>query len=241
MDQLIADPLADDTRDAPDTRSLYQMLKRAGVLPLIELPSIETAVPTTAALVAGGLQCIEVALRTEAAIGGLRRIRDAFPDACLGAGTVLDLHQLALVVDAGSDFVVTPGFNPEVVDRCRELGLPVLPGVATPTEIDMALSRGINIVKLFPAQALGGPSYLKAIAAPYRAVGFVPTGGVTAANLADYLAIKNVVACGGSWIARSDLLRAGEFETVRELAAEAVAVAKAVRSHPPIDGTQAGR
>jgi len=219
----------------------WQRLAQSGVIPLVELPSVDVAVPATAALVGAGLVCVEVALRTEGAVDGIRRIRDSFPDLCLGAGTVLDLDQLALVVEAGVDFVVSPGFNPTVVDRCRELGVPILPGVATPTEIDMALTRGLDVVKLFPAEALGGLGYLKAIAAPYRAVRFVPTGGINAHNLADYLAIPNVLACGGSWIAGLELLRRRDFETVRQLAAGALAIAKGARPSLIVDGTGAAR
>jgi 2-dehydro-3-deoxyphosphogluconate aldolase/(4S)-4-hydroxy-2-oxoglutarate aldolase len=195
------------------------------VIPLIELPSADVAVPLATALADVGLGCVEVALRTEAAVAGIRQIREALPGLCLGAGTVLTIEQVNDVVSAGADFVVAPGFNPMVVERCQELGIPILPGVATPTEIDMALRSGIDVVKLFPAEALGGIGYLKAIAAPYRTVRFVPTGGINAQNLADYLALPSVIACGGSWIAKPELLRRGDFDAVRRVAAEALSIA----------------
>jgi 2-dehydro-3-deoxyphosphogluconate aldolase / (4S)-4-hydroxy-2-oxoglutarate aldolase len=209
-----------------------------GVVPLIELPTVDAAEPVAAALLDAGLACAEVALRTDAAIDGIRRIRAAYPSMYLGAGTVLTVSQLDIVVGEGVDFVVTPGFNPTVVDRCLELGIPILPGVATPTEIDMALQRGIATVKLFPAEALGGVAYLQAIAAPYRAVRFVPTGGVSPANLADYLAISSVLACGGSWIAKPDVLRQSDFAKVRRLAMDALSITRGARPWIPEGNTE---
>ncbi len=204
---------------------LSQMFAKPGVVPLVELVSAEAAVPTAQALLQGGLPCVEVALRTPAALESIRLIRNGVPGLYLGAGTVLEVSQVDQVVDLGVDFVVTPGFNPAVVDRCRELSVPVLPGVATPTEIDMAHLRGIDVLKFFPAQALGGVRYLKAIAGPYRTVRFVPTGGINPENLAEYLALPNVLACAGSWIAPPDLVKAGDFEGVQRLAAAAAAIA----------------
>ena len=226
MDQLNARSRSINAQDRDFHLFDHPAFAEPGIVALVELPTADLAVPTTEALVSGGVGCVEIALRTEAAIEGIERIRVAFPALWLGAGTVLGLQQLADVVRAGVDFVVTPGFNPHVVERCQELGVPVLPGVATPTEIDMALARGINVVKLFPAEALGGVRYLKALAAPYRAVRFVPTGGINTANLADYLAVDSVLACGGSWIAGADLLSSGQFDTIRRLAGEAVAIAR---------------
>ena len=204
-------------------------LARWGVVPLVELPSSEAALPLARTLERVGLPCAEVALRTDAALRGIAAIRDGCHSVVLGAGTVLTMAQLDEVLRIGVDFVVTPGFNPAVVDRCLESGVAILPGVATPTEIDMALARGLDTVKVFPAAVLGGVPFLKAIAAPYRGVRFVPTGGITATSLAEYLGIPSVLACGGSWITPPELVRHGDFEAVGRLAAEALAIVRRVR------------
>jgi 2-dehydro-3-deoxyphosphogluconate aldolase / (4S)-4-hydroxy-2-oxoglutarate aldolase len=204
-------------------------LARWGVVPLVELPSTEAAVPLARTLERAGLPCAEVALRTDAAIGGIAAIHDQCPSVILGAGTVLTLGQLDAVLRIGVDFVVTPGFNPAVVDRCLESGVAILPGIATPTEIDMALARGIDIVKVFPAAVLGGVPFLRAIAGPYRGVRFVPTGGITAGSLAEYLSVPGVLACGGSWITPPELVRHGDFAAVGRLADGALAIVRRLR------------
>jgi 2-dehydro-3-deoxyphosphogluconate aldolase/(4S)-4-hydroxy-2-oxoglutarate aldolase len=148
----------------------------------------------------------------------------------VGAGTVLDPATVDRAIDAGAEFVVAPGFNPAVVDRCLERGIAILPGVATPTEIEMALARGLSLLKFFPAEAMGGVAYIKAVAAPYRMVRFVPTGGVSAANLASYLAVPAVAACGGTWIATAEAIRAGRWDEIARLTAEAMAIVKQARA-----------
>jgi 2-dehydro-3-deoxyphosphogluconate aldolase/(4S)-4-hydroxy-2-oxoglutarate aldolase len=139
-----------------------------------------------------------------------------------GAGTVLTPKQAAEARDAGAKFIVSPGFNPAVVDYCQEQGIPVYPGVATPTEIEMALGKGLEVVKFFPAEPLGGVAYLKAISAPYGGLRFMPTGGINAEKLASYLALKSVVACGGSWMAPSEWIKGREFDRIREETRRAV-------------------
>jgi 2-dehydro-3-deoxyphosphogluconate aldolase/(4S)-4-hydroxy-2-oxoglutarate aldolase len=196
----------------------------ARLLPVVVLTEAAQAAPLGAALIAGGLRSVEVTFRTDAAQAGIATLAKD-PDLVVGAGTVLTVEQVELAARAGARFVVSPGFGPAVVRRCQQLGLPVFPGVATSTEIQMALDAGLDTVKFFPAGQLGGPAMVKALAAPYRGVRFIPTGGVTSANLADYLAIPAVVAIGGTWMVAADLLRAGDWAQVTRLTAEAVRIA----------------
>src|SRR5690606_9506088 len=180
------------------------------------------AAPLAEALVAGGLPCAEVTFRTGAAAESIRRMTDAEPGMLVGAGTVLTIEQARQARDAGSQFIASPGFNPIVVDYCLEQGIPIFPGVCTPTEIEAALQKGLTVVKFFPAEPAGGLSYLKAISAPYNMVEFIPTGGINAEKLPTYLAFRSIVACGGSWMAPSDWIRAGQFDRIREETAKAV-------------------
>lgn len=205
-----------------------ERLRSVRVVPVVELPAAEEAVPLVEALVAADLPCVEITFRTAAAQAGLEAIRRHFPELLLGAGTVLSLEQLEAAAQCGVNFVVTPGLNPALVEACHARGLPVLPGVCTPTEIELARSLGLDLVKFFPAEAVGGVKLLRALCGPYRGLAFVPTGGIDASNLASYLQLPQVAACGGSWMVKPELLRAGDYDRVRELAADAVAIAKAV-------------
>ena len=200
-------------------------LRALRIVPVIVLEDAADAAPLAQALVDGGLPCAEVTFRTAAAGEALRRIAGEFPDVHAGAGTVLTPQQVDLAADAGARFVVAPGFSPRVVDRCAEIGMPVFPGVATPTEIEAALERGLSVLKFFPAEPLGGLPYLKAMAAPYTDVRFMPTGGIHAGNLATYLAYPRVVACGGSWMVSPEWIRAGAFDRVRQEVENAVRLA----------------
>jgi 2-dehydro-3-deoxyphosphogluconate aldolase / (4S)-4-hydroxy-2-oxoglutarate aldolase len=199
-------------------------LRRVGVVPVVELPEAELAIPLAHALVAGGLSCVEITFRTPAAQAGLEAVRKAYPDMLLGAGTVFDEEQLSVAVSAGADFVVSPGTNPELVEACLARDIPILPGVCTPSEIEVARGLGLNTVKFFPAEPIGGVPFLRALCGPYREVSFVPTGSITASVLPDYLALPQVLACGGSWMVKPEMLRAGEFDRVRSLAEEATAI-----------------
>ena len=207
-----------------------ERLGAAGVVPVITIDDAGRAPALGEALVAGGLPVAEITFRTDAAAAAIAALRTARPDVLVGAGTVLDAATVDRALGAGASFIVAPGFSPAVVDRCLELDVPVIPGVATPTEIEAALSRGLRLLKLFPAEALGGTRYLEAIAAPYRGVRFMPTGGVSPANLASWLANPAVVACGGSWIASAEAIRDGRWPEVTARAAEAVAIVGSVRS-----------
>ena len=194
---------------------------------VVSLEDAADAAPLADALAEGDLPLVEVTFRTPAAADAIARIRDSCPGVLVGAGTVLDAATVDRALDAGAEFIVAPGFGPAVVSRALERGVAMLPGVVTPTEVEMALAAGLRLVKLFPAEAAGGVAYLRALAAPYRDVRFVPTGGVTAANLAGYLAVPSVAACGGTWIAPAAAIRDRRWDAISAAAAEAVAIARA--------------
>ena len=204
-------------------------LGAAGVVPVITIDDASHAPGLGEALLAGGLPVAEVTFRTDAAAEAIAAMRSATPGVLVGAGTVLDPGTVDRALDAGAGFIVAPGLNPAVVARCQERNVAVIPGVATPTEIEAALALGCRLLKLFPAEALGGLRYLEAIAAPYRGVRFVPTGGIGPANLAGWLSNPAVVACGGSWIATADDIRAGRWDEVTAKAADAMAIAASAR------------
>ena len=178
-------------------------LQSLKLIPVVALEDADDAEPLADALCAGGLSVAEVTLRTECAIDVIRRL-GARDDFLLGAGTVHSIEQAQEVVEAGAHFVVTPGFNPRTVAWCQEHNVPVFPGIATPTDLEMALEHNIDVVKFFPAETLGGVDTLKAFSGPYHNVRFIPTGGISAENLTDYLALPGVLACGGSWMVQVD-------------------------------------
>lgn len=196
----------------------------ARLLPVVVIDDARTAPPLAAALRRGGLPCAEITLRTAAAEDAIRALADD-PGMLVGAGTVLNAAQAARAIDAGARFVVTPGMSRDVVRHCQARSVPVFPGVATATEVMAALDAGIETVKFFPAEQLGGVATLKALAAPFRSVRFIPTGGITAANLTGYLRLPAVLAAGGSWMVAAGLISAGNFGEITRLTAEAVAIA----------------
>lgn len=208
---------------------LLEKLGRLGVVPVVKIERSEDAVELGRALLAGGLPCAEITFRTEAAEEAIRQISLSLPEIIVGAGTVLSVDQARRAVSAGARFIVSPGFNPKVVDWCLEHEVPVTPGVATPTEIDMALDKGLEILKFFPAEALGGFRMLKALAAPYGGVKFIPTGGINQDNLADYLAQPSVHCCGGSWLVKANLISASRFNEITQLTRDAMSVVHRVR------------
>jgi 2-dehydro-3-deoxyphosphogluconate aldolase/(4S)-4-hydroxy-2-oxoglutarate aldolase len=211
------------------TAVLVARLRQVGVVPVVELPRPEDAVPLAGALVAGGLSCVEITLRTPGAVEGIAAIRAAFPDILLGAGTVLSILQLETAIAAGADFVVAPGTNPDIVEASLVRGLPILPGVSTPSEVETALALGLRTVKLFPAELLGGAAWVRALCGPYRDVTFVPTGSITPDTLPGYLAIPQVLACGGSWMVKPAVIEAGDFATIEQLASDAMRLVQASR------------
>jgi 2-dehydro-3-deoxyphosphogluconate aldolase/(4S)-4-hydroxy-2-oxoglutarate aldolase len=209
---------------------IIEALGKIGIVPVIKIDNPLEAVPLARAIKTGGIPCVEITFRTAAAEDSLRRIAAALPEALLGAGTVLSAEQIDRAIGAGAQFIVTPGFNPKVVAHALKRGIPILPGCSTPTDIEQALEFGLEAVKFFPAEQSGGLDYLKAVAAPYFQTRFVPTGGISAANLARYLRFGPVLACGGSWMAKEDLIRAGDFDGIAALCAEAVKIAAEARN-----------
>ena len=207
-----------------NARSALARLGEARVLPVVELDSAEVALPLARALLAGGLRVAEIAFRSEAAADSIKILRERVPDMLVGAGTVLNVDQVGLAYRAGSQFVVTPGFNPAVVEACIELDLPIFPGINNPTGVEQAMGFGLEAVKFFPAEASGGVSFLKALSGPYPSFRFLPTGGISPGNLGDYLALPNVLACGGTWIVSPALIRASRFDEITRLAGEADAL-----------------
>ena len=199
-------------------------LAAARVVPVTTVDDPDQAESVARALVAGGLPCVEIAFRTPAAAEAIRRARSV-DGMLVGAGTVLSPEQGEAAAEAGAQFAVAPGTNDEVVSRCRELGLPFFPGVATPTEIEHARELGLSTLKVFPVSTLGGVAFLRAVSATYPDVRFLPTGGIGPDSLADYLAVPSVLACGGSWLVKEELLRGGRFDEVERLAREAVELA----------------
>lgn len=208
---------------------VLEKLGELALVPVIEIEHAEHAVPLGEALLAAGLPCAEITFRTAAAEEAIRRLTASLPQMLTGAGTVLTVEQAQRAVDAGARFVVSPGLNPALIDWCLQENVPVIPGVATPTEVGMALSKGLSLVKFFPAEALGGVKMLRALAAPFKGVRFIPTGGITAANLADYLKLPAVYACGGSWIAPPALISAGAFDEIARLTRQALEIVRSCR------------
>ena len=200
-----------------------------GILPVVELPDGADPIALVDALLAGGLDCIEITLRTTGAVGAIKAIRGSGRDVLVAAGTVLTIDQAADAVDHGAHLLVAPGYSAPVVRWATGHGVPILPGASTPTEIQMGMDDGVDTFKFFPAEAAGGPAYLAAMAGPYPSVRFVPTGGIDAANLERYLALPNVLACGGSWIVHRRLLDADDLAAVRTLTLEACAIVQRAR------------
>ena len=205
--------------------SLNDRLKAAPIVPLIQAENAATATATVEALLKGGLTVIEVVLRTNGAMASLREVVQAFPQAIVGAGTVLTADQAREVIDAGATFIVSPGLDEQVVKISTAASLPVFPGIATATELQRAWNLGLRTVKFFPAEQAGGPGMVKALASVFRGVRIMPTGGISAGNLGRYLAIPEVIACGGSWLTPAVAIASGDYAEVTRLAREALAVA----------------
>ena len=197
-------------------------IQMMGIVPVIKLDNAKDAVPLARALCDGGLPCAEVTFRTAAAEESIRLMREAFPDMLIGAGTVLTTEQVDQAVNAGATFIVSPGLNPKIVRYCVERNIPITPGCSTPSDIEAAIELGLDVVKFFPAEAAGGLTMIKAMAAPYVNMKFMPTGGVNAANLTSYLDFSKIIACGGSWMVKDELVKAGDFDKITELTKEAV-------------------
>lgn len=201
---------------------ILERISMTGVVPVIRIDDKEKAVPLAQALIEGGLPCAEITFRTDQAEEALFRITKALPEMLVGAGTVITCEQVDKAVAAGAKFIVSPGLNPKVVKHCLDLGVPVTPGVCTPSEIERAMELGLDTVKFFPAEQSGGIAFIKAISAPYGSVKFIPTGGINAKNILDYLSFSNVLACGGSWMVKPELVAACDFAAITALTRETV-------------------
>lgn len=211
-------------------KTLEERFYDYAVVPVVVLNDADDAIPLADALIKGGLPCAEVTFRTDAAEESIRRICESFPDMLVGAGTVLTTKQVERAYKAGAKFIVSPGFDPEIIDYCISIGLPVLPGCITPSEIAQAVKRGLKVVKFFPAEQSGGVAMIKAMAAPYSMVKFMPTGGISTKNLADYLSCDKILCCGGSWMVKEDLIKSGSFDKITDMTKEATALARSIRS-----------
>ena len=201
---------------------ILEQFQKLGIIPVVVIDDAKDAVPLAKALCEGGLPVAEVTFRTDAAEEAIRLMSEAYPEMLVGAGTVLTTEQVDRAVAAGAKFIVSPGLNPKVVKYCQEKNVPITPGTARPTDIEMALELGLDVVKFFPAEQNGGLAMIKAMAAPYTKVKFMPTGGINAKNLKSYLDFDKIIACGGSWMVPKDLVAAGDFEAIKNLTREAV-------------------
>ncbi len=211
--------------------TLNETLKKAGVIPVIVIEQAEQAVPLARALVKGGLPVLEVTFRTAAAAESIARIRAEVPEAVVGAGTLLTPEMVKAAKAAGAAFGVAPGFDPAVIAAARAEGLEMVPGIATASELSQALTAGLRLVKFFPAEAAGGVKMIKNLLGAFRFTGvtFMPTGGVNPANVADYLAVPEVVCCGGTWVVPKAALAAGDWAAIERLAAEAAELVAKLR------------
>lgn len=201
---------------------ILSKIQKIGIVPVVVLNDAKDAVPLAKALCNGGLPCAEVTFRTDAAEESIKNMTEAFPEMLVGAGTVLTIEQVDRAVNAGAKFIVSPGLNPKVVKYCVDNNIPVTPGVTSPSQIEQAIELGLDVVKFFPAEAAGGLNMIKSMAAPYTTMKFMPTGGISEKNLNDYLAFDKIIACGGSWMVKSDLVKEGNFEKIEQLTKQAV-------------------
>ena len=197
-------------------------LGKIGIVPVIALDDAKDAEPLAKALIEGGLPCAEVTFRTAAAEESIRIMASKYPELIVGAGTVLTPEQADRAMAAGSKFIVSPGLNPKVVKHCIDKGYPIVPGTSNPSDVEVAIELGLDVVKFFPAEAAGGLNMIKSMAAPYTNMKFMPTGGINAGNLKSYLDFGKIVCCGGSWMVKKDLVAAGDFEGIKKLTEEAV-------------------
>ena len=208
---------------------ILQQLSEYGVVPVVVCNRASDAKPLAEALCKGGLKCAEVTFRTDAAEESIRIMSQNFPDMLVGAGTVLTIEQVDRAVAAGAKFIVSPGFDPEIVDYCIDKDIVVIPGCVTPSEVAQGVKRGLEVLKFFPAEQAGGLAMIKAMSAPFSMVKFMPTGGINAKNLPDYLGFGKIAACGGSWMVKADLIDNGDYDKIEAMTREAVELVKSIR------------
>lgn len=203
--------------------TMTQELENLKIIPVVAIEEVDHAAPLAAALSDGGLPVAEITLRTDAGLEAISALAGR-PDFLVGAGTVHSVDQAKQVADAGAQFVVTPGLNPRTVQWCLDHDMPVFPGVSSPTDLEIALELGLRVVKFFPAERIGGIPMIKALQGPYGDIRFVPTGGINTGNVKDYLSLPSVVACGGSWMVKSDLIAAGKFDEITQITKDALTI-----------------
>ena len=209
--------------------NIYDSFSKIGIVPVVVLNDAKDAYKLGEVLMEGGLPCAEVTFRTEAAKEAIKIMSKEYPEMLVGAGTVLTIKQVDEAVENGAKFIVSPGINPKVVEYCVNNNIPITPGTCTPSNVETALEFGIDVVKFFPAEPSGGLNFIKAIAAPYTGVRFMPTGGINEVNVREYLKYDRIIACGGSWMVKGDLIKAGEFDKIKELTREAANIVKEIR------------
>jgi 2-dehydro-3-deoxyphosphogluconate aldolase / (4S)-4-hydroxy-2-oxoglutarate aldolase len=209
---------------------LFARIREIGIVPVIKLEKPADALPLGKALIEGGLMIAEVTFRTGAAPEAIALLKKQFPTLLTGAGTVTTIAQAEAAIASGASFVVTPGFNPRIVDFCIEKGMPIVPGVNSPSQVEFGLERGLTLLKFFPAEVSGGVKMLKALHGPYSEVSFVPTGGVDTSNIASYLELPYVAAIGGSWMVKEDKIAAGKYAEISALCREAVQLVVSCRA-----------
>lgn len=203
---------------------MLSKIQKMGIVPVIKLDDAKDAHPLAKALVDGGLPCAEITFRTAAAEESIRIMREAYPEMLIGAGTVLTIEQVDKAIAAGATFIVSPGLNPKIVRYCVEKNIPITPGCANPSDIEAAIELGLDVVKFFPAEAAGGLAMIKAMAAPYVNMKFMPTGGINEKNLISYLDFPKIIACGGSWMVSDELVKTGQFDKITALTKQAVSL-----------------
>ncbi|MCR5208707.1 MAG: bifunctional 4-hydroxy-2-oxoglutarate aldolase/2-dehydro-3-deoxy-phosphogluconate aldolase [Lachnospiraceae bacterium] len=211
------------------TKKVLEQFSEVGIIPVVVLNDTKDALPLGNALMKGGLPAAEVTFRTDAAEESIRILSENFPDMLVGAGTVLTTEQVDRAVAAGAKFIVSPGLDEKIVNYCLEKDIPVCPGVQTPTEITKAVSLGLDHVKFFPAEPAGGLKMISAVGAAFPNVKFMPTGGINSTNVKEYLPSSKIFCCGGSWMVKGDMIKAGDFETIEKLTAEAAGIVKEFR------------
>lgn len=208
---------------------IFEQFSKIGIIPVVVLDDPKDAADLGKALCENGLPCAEVTFRTAAAEETIRVMAREFPDMLVGAGTVLTKEQVDRAINAGAKFIVSPGLNPKIVQYCLDRSIPITPGTQTPSEMEQALELGLKVVKFFPAEPAGGLNMIKAVAAPYVDLKFMPTGGINAKNVRDYLAYNKIIACGGSWMVKKDLITGGKWDELGKLVKEAADIVKEIR------------
>ncbi len=210
---------------------IFEQFSKIGIIPVVVLDDAKDAAPLAKVLCENGLPCAEVTFRTAAAEEAIKTMSREFPDMLVGAGTVLTIEQADKAINAGAKFIVAPGLNPKIVQYCLDKSVPVTPGTQTPSEMEQALELGLKVVKFFPAEPSGGLNMIKAVAAAYVDLKFMPTGGINAKNVRDYLAYNKIIACGGSWMVKKDLIAAGEWDKIGAMVREAADIVKEIRGN----------